>query len=89
MSIPIRFSLAGNQGLAIFAEGYPASSPITCGSDEQLTTGAPTVAAYSLVYSGGTYTYLWQTDPSWSGTCRQLIVKLSDGTYHVADFTFK
>lgn len=36
-----------------------------------------------------TYTYVWKTDSSWKNTCRQLIVKLSDGTEHAANFKFK
>ena len=32
-SIPIKFSLGGNQGLNIMAAGYPASQPINCSSE--------------------------------------------------------
>jgi hypothetical protein len=35
-----------------------------------------------------TYTYVWKTDKAWAGTCRQLIVKLIDGTEHSALFQF-
>jgi hypothetical protein len=34
------------------------------------------------------YNYTWQTDSSWSG-CRELIVRLVDGSYHRAVFSFK
>jgi hypothetical protein len=33
-SIPVKFSLGGNQGLAIFAAGYPVSSPVPCDASE-------------------------------------------------------
>jgi hypothetical protein len=36
-----------------------------------------------------TYTYVWKTQESWAGTCRQLIGRLTDGTDHVANFKFK
>jgi hypothetical protein len=36
-----------------------------------------------------TYTYVWKTQESWAGTCRQLIGRLTDGTDHVANFQFK
>jgi hypothetical protein len=86
----VTFSLDGAQGLSIFAPGYPASTPITCGSSDTLTSGTPTVgAAPALVYGGGRYTYHWKTDKAWAGTCRQLIVKLVDGTYHRANFSFR
>jgi len=88
--ISVSFTLGGAEGLGIFASGYPASAPIACGSSVALTAGTPTVgAAPALVYGGGRYTYSWKTDKAWAGTCRQLIVKLTDGTYHWADFTFK
>jgi len=36
-----------------------------------------------------TYTYVWKTDKGWADTCRELVVKLNDGsTEHVADFKF-
>jgi hypothetical protein len=88
--ISVSFSLGGAQGLGIFASGYPASAPIACGSSVALTAGTPTVgAAPALVYGGGRYIYSWKTDKAWAGTCRQLIVKLTDGTSHWADFRFK
>ena len=32
------------------------------------------------------YNYTWDTDRVWSGTCRQLIVLLRDGTEKRANF---
>lgn len=88
--VAVSFSLGGNQGLAIFASGYPASAEMQCGSATQLTIGLPTVGASPvLVYGGGRYTYQWKTPKTWAGTCRQLIVLLADGTYHRANFSFK
>jgi hypothetical protein len=37
----------------------------------------------------GQYSYVWKTEKAWAGTCRQLVVRLSDGTDHVASFMFK
>ena len=34
------------------------------------------------------YNYVWKTEKSWGGTCRQLVVKLNDGTEHIANFKF-
>jgi arabinogalactan endo-1,4-beta-galactosidase len=36
-----------------------------------------------------TYTYVWRTDKSWANTCRQLTVRLSDGTTHTALYSFR
>jgi hypothetical protein len=35
------------------------------------------------------YTYVWKTLKGWASTCRQLVVKLTDGTSHRANFMFK
>jgi subtilase family protein/Big-like domain-containing protein/fervidolysin-like protein len=92
-AIPIKFSLHGNQGLNIFAAGYPKSMAIVCGSgvpiddvEETLTAGNST-----LSYDPGSdqYIYVWKTDKSWVGQCRQLDVKFIDDTEHFANFKFK
>ena len=45
-AIPVKFSLCGNQGMSIFATGYPKSQQVTCdpaaaedGIEETLTAG--------------------------------------------------
>jgi hypothetical protein len=90
--IPVRFSLGGDQGLAIFASGYPASVQIPCDFSSPTVPLNDTVAAGSdsLSYdpASDTYTYIWRTDRAWAGTCRALILKLADGTLHYAYFSF-
>lgn len=92
-AIPIKFSLNGNQGLAIFATGYPKSQVIACTSDgsvdgveETLTAGS---SSLSYDASLDQYVYVWKTEKSWAGTCRQLVVKLIDGTLHRANFLLR
>ena len=34
------------------------------------------------------YAYVWKTQEDWSGTCRQLNVRLTDGSNHTALFQF-
>jgi CSLREA domain-containing protein len=92
-AIPVKFSLGGNHGLAIFAAGYPASSPILCDASEPGTVVEATVTASSssLSYSAATdqYNYVWKTDRFWRGTCRMLVFRFNDGTEHLAKFRFK
>jgi hypothetical protein len=91
--IPIKFSLNGDQGLDIFAAGYPLSVPIPCpsgtvpdGVEETVNAGSS-----SLSYDPVTdqYTYVWKTNKNWANSCRRLIVILDDGSVHYADFKFK
>jgi hypothetical protein len=89
-AIPVKFSLSGNQGLNIFTSGYPKSQTIACdatapvdGLELTLTAGNSSLS-YDPV--ANQYVYVWKTDKSWAGTCRQLVVQLNDGTYHRANF---
>jgi hypothetical protein len=93
LAIPVKFSLNGDQGLAIFEPGYPVSQPVTCDASTPTDAVTDTVTAggSSLSYDGSSdqYSYVWKTDKAWAGTCRQLIVRLNDLTDHVAVFQFK
>jgi uncharacterized repeat protein (TIGR01451 family) len=92
-AIPVKFSLSGNKGTNIFASGYPASGVIPCNSSDPATelTETLTAGSSSLNYDPGAdqYNYVWKTESSWAGTCRQLIIRLNDGTEHRANFKFK
>jgi hypothetical protein len=92
-SVPIKFSLGGNYGLNILAAGAPTSQQIACPSSasvddiEQVVTGSNSGLQYDT--ATGAYTYVWKTQKAWGGRCRQLNVRLSDGTDHTANFQFK
>ena len=91
--VPVKFGLGGDFGLSIFATGYPTSKEIAC------NTGLPvdpieetaTITNSGLKYdaAAGHYVYGWKTDKTWSGTCRELNMKLADGTDHPVKFQFK
>lgn len=96
-AIPVKFRLGGDQGMNIFDLGgagtlddYPRSQVITCGTNPEVDGIEQTVNAggSSLSYDAlaDQYVYVWKTDKNWAGTCRQLVVKLVDGTYHRAHF---
>jgi len=92
-SVPLKFSLGGNQGLEVTEKGYPASGSLDCktmdpGGDLQATkTAGKTGLTYDA--ASGQYTYVWKTEKEWAGTCRYLSLKLIDGTEHRAAFQFK
>ena len=91
-TVTLRFGLGGDRGLGIFAAGSPSSTQVSC------TTGAPIGSAtpvspadLELRYQAGPdrYTLRWQTRADWAGTCRQLNLKLMDGSTRVALFSFR
>jgi len=92
VGVPVRFSLSGDHGLDIFAAGYPISQKIACNSAAPQDAIEETVIVGSsrLSYDAAsdTYTYVWKTSKSWAGTCRQLLIRLNDGTEHQANFRF-
>jgi len=83
--VPVKFSLNGYQGLNVFAvppawrPGCPSPSP-----DSSRAVG-------SLSYKAGVdrYVFLWKTDPTWAGSCRELVVRLGDGTVRLANVRFR
>jgi hypothetical protein len=91
-AVPVKFALGGNKGLDIFAAGYPRSAPFTClaGGAEDVVEQTVTAGGSSLSYDSlaGQYVYVWKTEKAWAGSCRELQVKLVDGTVHVARFHF-
>jgi hypothetical protein len=90
--IPVRFSLGGNFGLDIFAAGYPTSKNLDCNTGESTEPVDETLAVSNsgLKYDADAdeYTYTWKTNKKWAGTCRQLIIRLKDGTEHPLNFHF-
>jgi hypothetical protein len=92
-SIPVKFSLGGDHGLQILAAGYPNSQQVTCDTAAAVNDVEETGAAGSsdLQYDpiADEYRYVWKTSAAWANTCRQLIVGLTDGSLHRADFRFK
>lgn len=92
-AIPVKFSLSGNKGLGIFAANSPQSGLISCDASAPAVnlTDTLTAGGSSLSYdaSSDQYIYVWKTDSSWAGTCRQLVVTLNDGSVHTANFKFK
>jgi hypothetical protein len=94
-AVPVKFSLRGNQGLNIFATGYPTSLTIQCTDNTGLYDAIEetvTAGGSSLSYDAASdrYTYVWKTDKAWpANTCRQFVIKFVDGSYERANFQFK
>lgn len=84
--VPVSFAVSGNGGANPVS--WMKSAPASC------TTGLPTGDLETVNTSGalsgsnGRYQFIWKSDKSWSGTCRQLSMYLTDGTLHTANFQF-
>ena len=87
--IKIGFGLGGDQGLSI---GAFSSSPVSCPAwapHSVKAAGAGSTTGLSFGVSSDHYTYGWQTDADWAGTCRQFSLEPDDGTpAHTAVFQF-
>lgn len=92
-AVPVKFSLKGYQGMAIFAANSPSSKQVACENSAATDAIEETVNAGSsgLSYdsSTDTYDYIWKTNKAWANSCRQLTVQLIGGTSHAALFKFK
>jgi hypothetical protein len=91
-AIPIKFSLGGNMGLQVFAQGYPKinvyvvkDGTIIDAIETTLTAGNSSLSYDSVT---GQYTYVWKTLKEWAGYGKQLVVKFNDGTEGIANFSF-
>jgi hypothetical protein len=85
-TIPVRFDLGGDRGMAILKPGSPASRPVDCTTLEPTGSAAPTNGG--LVFEDGRYTYEWKTVKAWAGTCRELSLALVDETTPTAVVRF-
>jgi len=92
-AIPVKFSLGGDRGPDIFADGSPYSRSLTCSGleDGDVVEETVTGGQSGLHYDAGTdtYTYVWKTNRAWTDTCRRLVLEFADGTTATAVFSFQ
>jgi uncharacterized UPF0146 family protein len=92
--VPVRFSLGSYRGPAPVAAGYPAVAPVACSAGAQPAGIVKARGTWTRSWRGrskrgrGTYTFLWKTEHDWAGDCRQLVLKLDDGTLHRVEVQF-
>jgi hypothetical protein len=89
-AVPVKFSLGGNFGLAIFAPGFPAFVSVPCPpnapTDVTATINA-TASSLSFDPTSSQYNYIWKTLKGTTG-CGDLQLKFTDGSMRVARFKF-
>ncbi len=75
--LALRFSIGGDHGLSVLAA---TTSHRCAGGLPDPGTGA---LKYSVVQER--YTYVWETERSWAGSCRTFTLALADGTSYSVD----
>jgi hypothetical protein len=83
------FSLRGNQGLGVIAAGYPTQRPIDCNSHAATVSSQPMDVSLSYEAKKDLYTFEWTPGKQLGGSCREVAVKLDDGTVHRTWFALK
>jgi hypothetical protein len=90
-AVPVKFTLGGDFGLNILA-GAPTAPAVACtpGNVTDSLTEVTSAGNSGLQFDPGTlvYTFVWKTDKSFAGTCREFRLTLSDGSVHTARFQF-
>lgn len=90
-AIPIKFSLAGNQGLDILQSGSPSVGRQNCtAGPSDLIEETVTANASGLTYdaTADQYVYVWKTGTTLVNTCQKFVLITKDGVRHEALFQF-
>jgi extracellular elastinolytic metalloproteinase len=100
-TVPLRFTADGYTGLDVLKDsGSPFSRKVDCetlrvpSQGEFITPREAPVATETpgnsklTVNAQGVYTYPWETEEDWAGTCRELVLTRDDGRQHRAFFQF-
>ncbi len=81
--VPYKFSLGGEQGLgAVASAKYGVTD---CGSFDPPASLVTAPGALSYNATTGRYTFGWRTTKAMAGSCVQFVLRLSDGTPHLAN----
>jgi hypothetical protein len=94
LPVPVRFSLGSYRGSAPVAPGYPKVEPVSCSGGAQAAGTEKARGSWkkrslrASKHGGWTYMFLWRTEKNWAGGCRQLVLKLDDGSFHRVDVQF-
>jgi hypothetical protein len=91
-SIPMKFRLAGNQGLGVL-NGAPKVSQVACPST---STPLDAIEEYAVTANNGLtydatadqYNYVWKTQSTYANKCFKFDMVLIDGSHHEAYFKF-
>jgi hypothetical protein len=93
-ALPVRFSLGSYRGPVPVVDGYPKVAQVECGAGAEPVDGDRARGSWKKngwkqsKRGRAPYMFVWKTEKRWSGSCRQLILKLDDGTLHRVEVQF-
>ncbi|HEX6023429.1 MAG TPA: M36 family metallopeptidase [Solirubrobacter sp.] len=96
-TVELRFTAEGYRGLDVLAENQPYSRLVDCETLQTVNPGQTTITPrpFPLKANGalsvndrGIFTFPWQTEAGWSGTCRELVATADSGKQYRAYFRF-
>jgi hypothetical protein len=90
-SVPIKFTLGGDEGLGVFFT-TPTATVLACeggAPQDSIDTLNPGGSGLQYDAATDTYTYVWKTSKSWANSCRTLELAFDDGTWFTANFMFR
>ncbi|HEU5138117.1 MAG TPA: PxKF domain-containing protein [Steroidobacteraceae bacterium] len=91
--VPMRFRLPDRNGG--FVSDMTAFQSFTVNSERCISSSVPLNdvatgnAGLSFDPATSTFTYNWDTNAGWAGTCRNVVVRLVDGSRHTLFFKFQ
>ena len=95
--VDLRFTADGYRGLDVLAENQPYSRLVDCTTLKPVTPGqtaitprpTPKQAMGTLsVNDRGIFSFPWQTEAGWAGTCREMVATADTGRQYRAFFRF-
>jgi hypothetical protein len=90
-SVRVPFSLGGDHGLDVLAGATSHQVPCDAAAPRHSVRETFFSRESSLSYDPATdrYTYVFKTWPAWAKRCRNLVLRLRDGTEHTVRFQLK
>ena len=90
-TIPLKFSVQGGSGAVVVAGVQVAAVP--CSGNAPVAAGDPRLepadATINDAGQDGRAMVLWRTSRGYAGSCRQLLLELTDGSVHRLTFEFR
>jgi predicted acyl esterase len=84
-AVPVKFTLAGFQGMNILLSGSPTFQQTNCATDAPIGAAVSTTANNPLSYEGDRYKYVWKTKKEMAG-CGTFTLSFIDGTTQSVEF---